>query len=120
LALISTFNYRLTVEDGQLPKVAERDQPRWASTTRKRETVTLTGSAFTALSPPSAAVAVAIFFPTTAKNLTLKGVTGDTGVKIVPLTNPIGLPLVMPLGASPSIGILNNDSTAVDVEVQWL
>ena len=83
----------------------------------KREVVSLTGSAFTALSPPSGAKAVVIFCGSTA-SLTLKGITGDGGITTTP-SSPIGLPLVMPLGSSPGIGFLNSGSTAT-VEVWWL
>ena len=58
--------------------------------------------------------------PSTAVSLVLKGVTGDTGTTITPATNFPGVPLLLPLGASPSIGMLNNSSTAVTVNVVFV
>lgn len=94
---------------------------RWAPGTIKRETVSLIGaSTFTALSPPSGSKAVILLIPTTAASLTLKGVSGDaTGIAIVPATGFIGLPIIVPLGTSPSIGILNAGAT-VSIEALWL
>ena len=86
----------------------------------KREKVTLTLSAFTALSPPSGAKAILILLPTTIINLTLKSITGDGGTTIVPATNPSGVPLLLPLGSSPNIGILNNHSSNQVVDIIWL
>lgn len=81
------------------------------------EYVSCTGSAFTALSPPTGAVAVLIE-PDTNASLTLKGVTGDTGIAITPSSNVIGIPLLIPLGSSPSIGIYNGGSTC-SIRVTW-
>lgn len=89
-----------------------------ASGLPKQEVVSLTGSAFTALSPPSGAKAVVIQ-PGTATTLTIKGITGDTGVASVPASNPIGGDMLLYLGSSPSIGILNGGSTAA-VTLLWL
>lgn len=90
-----------------------------AGTNGKRETVSLTGSStFTALTVPSGAKAVLILVGTNA-SLTLKGVTGDTGIALTPSSNAAGYPVLLPLGTSPSIGILNAGTTA-SVEVIWL
>lgn len=78
--------------------------------TQKQE-VSLTGSAFTTITVPSGARAVLIE-PGSATSLTIKGVTGDTGTTIVPSSNTPGLPIFLPLGSSPSLGILNGGSTA--------
>ncbi len=85
-------------------------------TNGKREDVALT-AAFTALSPPTGASAVLIKVVSGAVTLTLKGVTGDTGIKMqsAALTT---IPICIPLGSSPSIGVLS-DGTAV-LEVLWL
>lgn len=89
-----------------------------ASLLPKREVVSLTGSAFTALSPPSGAKA-AIIDVGTSVSLTLKGLTGDSGTTVAPASSPIGLPLVVPLGATPSIGFANGSATAQTVTVWW-
>lgn len=80
--------------------------------------VSLTGSAFTALSPPSGAKGAFIETGSNA-SLTIKGVTGDNGVAITPASNIWGGWAFIPLGSSPSIGIANAGSTAV-VRVLWI
>jgi len=85
----------------------------------QRQTVSLTGSAFTALTVPSGAKAVMILLGT-AVSLTLKGVTGDTGITIAPASAPIADAFIcLPLGATPSIGIANGSASAQSVEVIW-
>lgn len=82
----------------------------------KRETVGLT-AAFTSLSPPTGAAAVMIRVISGAVTLTLKGPTGDTGVVLQ--SGTLGtIPVLLPLGTTPSIGILS-DGVAT-VEVIWL
>lgn len=81
----------------------------------KRETVTLS-AAFTALSPPTGAVAVAIRWISGTGNITLKGVTGDTGVDLGVLDGDSPV-IILPL-SSPSIGLLSDASGTV--EVLWL
>lgn len=85
-------------------------------TNGKREDVALT-AAFTALSPPTGAVCVMIKLVSGAVTLTLKGVTGDTGIKLQSGTLST-IPICLPLGTTPSIGILS-DGVGV-VEVLWL
>jgi len=85
----------------------------------QRQTISCTGSAFTALTVPSGAQLL-IILPGTAISLTLKGVTGDTGITIAPASNPIRFPLIIPLGATPSIGIANGNASAQEVELIWL
>lgn len=96
---------------------------RWAPATAlpngQRTSLSCTGSAFTALSPPTGAVAVIIIPPVTAVSLTLRGITGDTGIPIVPATAYKGLPLVIPFGAAPALGIYNAGATCL-VEVIYL
>lgn len=85
----------------------------------KREEVSLTGAAFTALSPPTGARAVLILPDEEAVSLSLKGVTGDTGTTMAPASNPINGPSLLFLGSSPSIGIANGGSTTTAVVI-WL
>jgi hypothetical protein len=85
----------------------------------KREVVSFTGSAFTALSPPSGSKLCVIFLPNTATSVTAKGVTGDSGLPVVPASNAPGLPLFIPLGASPQVGLTNAGSTFT-APVLWL
>lgn len=82
----------------------------------KRETVSLTAS-FNALSPPSGSAALFLHRVSGNVTLTLKGVTGDTG--IVLQSGTLGtIPMLIPLGTSPSIGILSDGSATV--ECIWL
>lgn len=78
----------------------------------KTETITLS-AAFTALSPPTGATWVAMRVVTGAVTLTLKGITTDTGVVLQ--SAALGtLPLCLPLGTSPSIGILSDGAATID------
>ena len=105
---------------------AVRSKGRWVpvSTNGKRENVTLTLSAFTALSPPTGSSMLVIDFSrppnSTIISLTLKGVTGDTGITLRPATNLKPIPLILPLGATPSIGIANGHSANQTIELLWL
>lgn len=80
-----------------------------------RETKALS-AAFNALSPPTGATFVVIQWVSGTGTLTLKGVTGDTGIAlgVLSATSP---PIVLPL-SSPSIGILSSASGSV--EIIWL
>jgi hypothetical protein len=86
----------------------------------RREEISLTGSAFTALEPPTNAKKVRIILPASAVSLSLKGVTGDTGTTLSPSSNFVGGTVELTLGASPSIGILNGSATARVVTVIWI
>ena len=90
----------------------------WTPGVVKRESVSLTGSAFTALSPPSGAKALLIDLGA-AVSLTLKGVTGDTGIALEPASASLALPLFFPLGSSPSIGIANGSASTQTVICYW-
>lgn len=79
----------------------------------KRETVTL-GASFSSLSPPSGASAVLIHVVSGAVTLTLKGITADTGV-VLSSAALAAVPLLLPLGSSPSIGILSDGVAVLDV-----
>ena len=94
---------------------------RWtpASGLPKREVVSLTGSAFTALSPPTSAKAVLIYLES-GVSITTKGVTGDTGTTVAPASGPIRAPVLLPLGASPSLGLTNGNASAQSVTCIWL
>lgn len=120
---IATMRGEILVEDGlggvdRIPFNARWSCGDSSSLGVKREKVSLTGSAFTALTPPSGATAVILRLGASV-SLTQKGVTGDTGTTIAPTSNPKGVPFLIPLGASPSIGIANAGST-VTIEVIWI
>jgi hypothetical protein len=123
MASIVTIENRLKVEDSDGNSQDFGTPVRFAmgvsSDSSDIRAVSLTGSAFTALTVPTGAKAVRIWLPATAVSLTLKGVTGDTGIAITPSSNFLGLPVTLPLGSSPSIGILNGGST-LSVRVQFL
>ncbi len=85
----------------------------------KRERVSLTGSTFTALSPPSGAQFVLVDLGTSV-SLTVKGVTGDTGSTCAPTSAPVGGLILLSLGTAPSIGLTNGSATAQVVTVIWL
>lgn len=86
----------------------------------KQEVVSLTGSAFTALSPPTGSKAL-IIRPGLATSLTLKGITGDSAsLTIAPAANPLGGDMLFYLGAAPVLGILNGSVSAQSVTLLWL
>lgn len=122
-ASVCVLDYRLSVADAQGVHIEQRQRVYWNPGTTpngQRLPVTLAGGAFTALTVPSGAKAIAIILGG-ATSLVLKGVTGDTGVPIAPASNPItAFDLIMPLGAAPSIGILNNNTSSQTVEVIFL
>jgi len=90
-----------------------------SSAVPKREQVTVAASTFTALSPPTGAKAVLIDMGS-ALSLTLKGVTGDTGIAIMPSSSPTPVPVLLPLGTSPSIGITSAYGSGQAVTVWWI
>ena len=118
----SLYTRQSVLNDDGADVLADEREYRWtvASGVLKREEVTLTGSAFTALSPPTNAKKVRIILPAAAVSLTLKGVTGDTGITLSPASNFIGGTVELTLGASPSLGILNGSATARLITVIWL
>lgn len=76
-------------------------------------------STFQALSPPAGARLLLI--RTSAPSLTLKGVTGDTGIALTPAANVLPIDIAIPLGATPSVGIANGSATtAATVRCAWL
>lgn len=115
---LASISLQIDVSDGFQALLSEHTKHRFASVGLKRESVSCTGSAYTALSPPAGAKAVAIL-PGSAVSLTLKGVTGDTGIPIAPASAPIGIPCLLPLGATPTLGIANASATAQVVTVVW-
>lgn len=112
---------RLSVRDGADYAVDEDlfEGGRFATSVLKQETISINASTFQALTVPTGAKALIIELGS-AVSITLKGVTGDTGVKLTPASDPLGLPAIIPLGASPSIGILNGDASAVSIPLIWL
>ena len=116
----ATLNYELKTEDADGVAIARQHRVRWVPGVGngKRESISCTGAAFVALSPPTGSKAVALILPITAVSLTLKGVTGDTGIALTPSSLFAGIDAFFPLGSSPSIGIANAGSTVV-IEVLW-
>jgi len=78
----------------------------------KVETYALT-AAFQALTVPTGSQGVLIRLVSGAVTLTLKGVTGDTGIVLQSGTLST-VPIMVPLGTSPSIGILSSGTGVVE------
>lgn len=109
----------LTVREGDDVVVdLDFEGTRFSSSVLKQETISINASTFQALTIPTGAKLLVIDVGT-AISLTAKGVTGDTGVKIAPTSNPLGIPAILPLGTSPQIGILNGDTNAVSINLIW-
>jgi hypothetical protein len=124
-----TIKLDINVKDSEFittmgDKSATRFSPPTTLTNGKRESISLAGSAFTALSPPTNASCLIIPFDKAPNDsvvsLTLKSITGDNGIPIVPATNLKKIPLVLPLGATPSIGILNGSASVQVIEILWI
>lgn len=81
--------------------------------------LSLAASVFTALTVPTGAKAVLLDLGQ-AVSLTLKGLTGDTGIVLCAATAPLGVPVVLPLGTAPSIGILNGLGSTQVIQALWL
>lgn len=123
MSAIADLQLDLTVRgaDGSIQAAYSPVSFRWGPTVLKRESVSLVGSStFTALSPPTGAVLL-ILVPTATPTgiLTMKGVTGDTGIPIAPASLFKGFPLVLPLGASPTLGFLNAGAT-LGADCYWV
>ncbi len=121
MSVIATLDYRLHTVSPNGLGIAQANKVNFvpgAGTTGKRETVVLTASIFTALTVPTGAKALIIILGS-ATSLTLKGISGDTGVALTPSSNPLGMDAMFPLGASPSIGILNGLASNQNVELIW-
>ncbi len=122
MSVIATLDYRLQTLSPQGVGIAQSNVSRWspgAGVAGERISVTLTASSYNALTVPSGAKAVVMILGS-ATSLTLKGMTGDTGIPIAPASNPTGMDLMFPLGASPSIGILNGLASDQPIEIIWL
>ncbi len=79
---------------------------------------TISNAVFQALTVPTGAKAVRIQVGA-AVSLTLKGVTGDTGITIAPASAPAGIDITLPLGATPSIGILNGGAGPITLRATF-
>ena len=78
----------------------------------QRQPITL-ASGFNAITVPTGAQAVVISVLSGAVTMVLKGVTGDTGVAIQAAA--LGtVPLVLPLGTTPSLGITAGGAAVID------
>lgn len=118
------LKYSVVLEDDGVTRLAlgppnERLWTAGAGDLGKVEAVELPGDTFTALTPPDGAKAVVLILGTAAE-LVLKGITGDTGVEMTPASNPLGIDAILPLGDDPSLGILNDDTEDVTIQVAWL
>ncbi len=122
MASLCEIGYKVSLQDSQ--GVTEHREPppvRFAPGAGdfiKVEKITVTASTFTALSAPTGARALLLILGQ-ATGLTLKGVTGDTGTTLCPTTLPIGLDLIIPLGATPSIGLASSNTSDQVVTAWW-
>lgn len=110
----------VTLNDGVKATVQETISNTFAALLKngKRETVSLTNAAFTALTVPAGAKGVLICCDQLLGPMTLKGVNGDAGIVILTASAP-GVPILLPLGTTPTIGILNSNAAAQTVDIIW-
>lgn len=71
------------------------------------------------VSVPTGAVLMLLELNSSAPVLTVKGVGGDTGTKIVPTSNVAGVAMVLPLGTTPSL-VINNAGTSYSVDATFV
>lgn len=124
MSAVAKLKIELTCEDGNGITTHYKSEKRWGTAALisggVKQSVSLTGSAFTSFSIPTGTVLVAICIPTSATSLFLKAATGDaTGIPITPTSNGKGIDCVVPVGSSPTMGILNSGST-VNVDLIML
>jgi hypothetical protein len=122
MSAIADLELALTVRgaDGSIQAAYLPSALRWSPTILKRESVSFTAATFVALSPPTGAVLLVLVLTGTPTGaITLKGITGDAGIPIAPATLSKGLPLVLPLGTSPALGVLNAGAT-VAADLYWV
>jgi hypothetical protein len=110
----------IRVQDSYSYPVDRRNQLRFNPLGRGVvQDVTLAGNAFTPLIVPvGTSVAFVFFRAAGAVNLTLKGITTDAGVPLLPAASPGPWDLRIPL-ATTQLGFLNNGPTQV-VEILYL
>lgn len=120
------FQLIVTVEDesGAVSQPINIDK-RWVSPAAipagaDQRGYSVNNSSFQALTAPTGARLAIIELDSTMDDMTLKGVTGDTGIDASPTSNPLGLPAVIPLGDSPSIGITNGSGVTQVIPVTML
>jgi hypothetical protein len=115
---IATARIDVFVEEASVVKLERFLEPRWApgALCPQVQQISLAIGANT-LTVPSGAAAVLID-PGSCVSLTLKGVTGDTGVPIAPASNPQGIPLLIPLGSVATFVIAS--LSVQTIEVVWL
>lgn len=118
---IGTLRISLEVkaDDGSLALEYVPGAIRWSPGVLKRETVTLTAAAFTTFTQPSGASLLIVIPASAAASLTLKGVTGDSGIGSVPNTLYKGFPMLLPLSAAINVGIANAGAVTT-AELIWL
>jgi hypothetical protein len=86
-----------------------------ADTGGTRITVSIAAATFGSITVPTSAKLVMIFLPADAESLYLKSLTGDsTGIALTPASAVAGLPVILPLGASPTLGILNSGDATIN------
>lgn len=122
MGAIATLRIALevTADDGSLAQSFEREV-RWSPPNNgDRRVYSISATTFQALTVPSGADMVVIIPQEGAISLTLKGLTADTGIAARPASAPIDGPLILTLGATPSIGILNGAASAQTVEVIFI
>lgn len=91
----------------------------WSITTPMmvEELKALTAGAFNSITVPTGTPELVVIVPptTNTQTLTLKGITGDTGVALA-----VADPTVIAFGASPAFGITVGAGSTVNVTLVWL
>lgn len=124
MSALATLAYQLRVLDtngvGAGGVVGDRCWvPATALKNGQRQPITLTASVFTTITVPTGAKYVCLILGS-ATQLTLKGVTGDTGIPLTPTSNPLGVDAHLPLNGVATFGILNGLASNQTIEAYFL
>ena len=118
---LATLNLSLTVvaTDGTVVTVYNPPPITWTPGVGNgdRRVYSIATITFQALVIPTGSRYAIIIPQAGAVSLVLKGVTGDTGTTARPASSPIDGPILVTLGATPSLGILNSAGSTQTVEV---
>jgi len=109
----------VTADGVNVEAYAPRHPFQWSPVVIKRETISLPSATDVALSPPSTARALVVMCEK-LPSLRLKGAPGDTGILLTAASGLVGIPAVLPLGASPTPYLRNESPSLYSLVLLWL
>ncbi len=107
----------VTGTNGALEEVYEPGPIRFAPAVLQRQTLALANGANTVTVPTGAKFVLLIL--NSVLSLTIKGISGDTGIPLTPSSAPLGIPGLFPLNAATSF-VITNGTTAQSIDALFL